>query len=96
MKKRRSRELNSHRRVQTNAQVLRQEDLCYLCGKFVDKSLKTPHPMSPEVDHVVPLARGGHPYARANKRLTHRSCNRRKSDKLAAPITNQIPISQDW
>lgn len=37
--------------------------------------------MSAEVDELIPVSRGGSPYEFANLRLTHRRCNRLKSDK---------------
>ena len=53
------RRTNGHRRDQVRRRVLAEEELCWLCGKLVDKSLKTPHPGSPEVDEIVPVSLGG-------------------------------------
>ena len=39
-----------------------------------------PHPMSPEVDEVVPVSLGGDPFDRANCRLSHRLCNVRRGN----------------
>ena len=50
---------------------------CGLCGKKVNPTLKTPHPMSLSIDHVVPLALGGDD-VKANVQLAHRRCNVRK------------------
>lgn len=72
---------NGARRRALRARVLASSDVCAICGKPVDKSLKTPHPLSPEVDEMVPVSRGGDPLSFANCRLTHRRCNRLKSDK---------------
>lgn len=72
---------NGHRRRQVRARVLAAYDVCAICGKPVDKTLKTPHLMSAEVDELIPVSRGGDPYTFANCRLTHRICNRLKSDK---------------
>lgn len=69
---------NGHRRRQVRAQVLREETECWICGKPVDKTLKTPHPWSPEVDEIVPRAFGGSPIDRRNCRLAHRICNQRR------------------
>jgi hypothetical protein len=66
------RRANGHRRDQVRRRVLAEEDICWLCEKPVDKTLKTPHPGSPEVDEVVPVSFGGDPFARANCRLAHR------------------------
>lgn len=67
-----------------NARIIAASDICALCNQPVDKTVKTPHPMSPEVDHKVPLALGG-PDTRANKQLTHRKCNRAKWHRLELP-----------
>jgi 5-methylcytosine-specific restriction endonuclease McrA len=39
-----------------------------------------PHPMRAEVDEIIPVSLGGSPYERANCRLTHRECNRRRGN----------------
>lgn len=55
---------------------------CYLCGAHTPRTLRgTYEDDAPEVDHVVPLARGGvHGYA--NLRCACRSCNLSKADML--------------
>ena len=37
------------------------QTVCGICGKPVDFSLKYPHPLSPCIDHIIPIAKGGHP-----------------------------------
>lgn len=47
---------------------------CGICSRAVDGSLRWPDPMSPSVDHIVPLSeQGDHNYA--NTRLAHLRCN---------------------
>lgn len=82
--------------------------ICGICGKPVDFKLKYPHPLSACIDHIIPLARGGHPSDIDNLQLAHWTCNRQKSDKLiesrgtansnnAEIISNRIlPQSTDW
>lgn len=54
---------------------------CYLCGIDTPVShIGTNHPEAPTLDHVVPLARGGH-HVWSNVRCACRSCNSLKSDK---------------
>ena len=72
---------NGHRPRQLRARVLAAYDTCAICGQPVDKALRSPHPMSPEVDELIPVSRGGDPLAWDNVRLTHRRCNRLKSNK---------------
>lgn len=77
------------------ARVLREEDICWICGHHVDKTLRTPHPLSPEVDHVDPVSKGGDLWSRDGLRLSHRRCNRAKSDK-SAPAVMPDPVSRVW
>ena len=83
--------------------ILASQDVCAICGQPVDKSLKSPHPMSATVDHIIPIAKGGHPSDIANLQLAHRACNRAKSDKLTydRPRTEKnynrdLPQSRNW
>lgn len=69
--------------------VLATQDICGICGKPVDKTLKSPHPMSATVDHIIPLDKGGHPSDINNLQLAHRCCNREKSNKLVREIYAQ-------
>lgn len=83
------------------------QKICGICGKPVDFRLKWPDPLSPTVDHIIPISKGGHPSAIENLQLAHWTCNRQKSDKLlnekykknTTPdiISNRIlPQSMDW
>lgn len=83
------------------------QTVCGICGKPVDFSLKYPHPLSPCIDHIVPVAKGGHPSAIDNLQLAHLTCNRQKSDKIfresrevqpeAKTISNRLlPATFDW
>lgn len=58
------------------------QTVCGICGKPVDFSIKYPHPLSPCIDHIIPIAKGGHPSNLDNLQLAHWTCNRQKSDKL--------------
>lgn len=81
------------------------QTVCGICGKPVDFSLKYPHPLSPCIDHIIPIAKGGHPSDLENMQLAHWTCNRQKSDKLinrrgekqAELIGNRVlPHTFDW
>lgn len=58
------------------------QTVCGICGMPVDFSYKYPHPLSPCIDHIIPIAKGGHPSDLDNLQLAHWTCNRQKSDKL--------------
>lgn len=62
--------------------IFKTQNTCGICGKPVDFNLKYPDPLSATVDHIVPVAKGGHPSELANLQLAHFTCNRQKSDKL--------------
>jgi 5-methylcytosine-specific restriction endonuclease McrA len=85
--------------------IMATQNHCGICGQPVDKSLKHGHPMASCVDHIVPIAKGGHPSDIENLQLAHWTCNRMKSDKLfknvekkePAVIGNRnLPQSKDW
>lgn len=85
--------------------ILQIQDVCSICGKPVDKKLKYPHPLSPVIDHIIPVAKGGHPSDIKNLALAHNQCNNRKQDKLYSEqnlaqgkvIGNRnLPHSKDW
>ena len=90
---------NSSQRKKLRSRLLRTQDVCALCGKPIDKTLKTPHPMSPEVDEIIPISKGGSPTDPANTQLVHRICNQRKGNKfnVSVKVINQpLPTSRDW
>lgn len=62
--------------------ILKTQSVCGICGQPVDKTLKPPHPLSPVIDHIIPISKGGHPSDLKNLQLAHWQCNRAKSDKL--------------
>lgn len=88
--------------------VFATQTVCGICGKLVDFKQKYPHPLSPCIDHIIPIAKGGHPSDIDNLQLSHWTCNRQKSDKLievnrkkennqVEAINNRIlPQTMDW
>ena len=54
-----------------------------------------PDPRRAEIDEKVPVSRGGDPLARDNCTLTHRECNRRKSNRIILPIV-EVVTSREW
>lgn len=56
--------------------------ICQICYEPVDQSVKWPDPMSPSLDHVTPLAKGGH-HVWENVALAHLDCNVRKGDRVS-------------
>lgn len=62
--------------------LLKTQNTCGICGHPVNVNIKSPDPMSPAIDHIIPINKGGHPSDINNLQLTHRHCNRQKSDKM--------------
>jgi 5-methylcytosine-specific restriction endonuclease McrA len=55
---------------------------CRLCDRKVPMAQKHPRPLSPTIDHIVPISLGGDD-TRVNVQLAHRICNIRKSNRGA-------------
>lgn len=83
------------------------QKVCGICGKEVDFHIRFPHPLSPCIDHIIPVSKGGHPSDINNLQLAHMCCNRYKSDKFAPQkqdfstgielVNNRnLPQSFDW
>lgn len=58
----------------------RDGGLCHICNKPVLWTAKAPDPLSPSIDHVVPLSRGGS-HTMGNTALAHFRCNYLKGAK---------------
>ena len=81
--------------------ILATQSVCAICGKPVDKAIKYPDPMSPTVDHIIPLAKNGDPVSLDNLQLAHRYCNRMKSDKIikerkVEDPNRNLPLTTNW
>ena len=86
--------------------IFATQTICGICGQPVDFGMKYPHPLSPCIDHIIPVARGGHPSDMDNLQLAHWKCNREKSDKLQEDQIektekktgdeNGLPWTLDW
>ena len=96
-------ELDRNRKI-----IFRTQTVCGICGAPVDLTKKSPDPLSPTIDHIIPVSRGGHPSDLSNLQLAHRWCNREKSNKLflqtrtpeeleKTDVNNDdLPLHRDW
>ena len=67
----------------TRREVLdRDQWICQLCSLPISKTLQHPDPMSPTLDHIIPLSRGG-VHSLSNSQAAHRICNMRKWANVA-------------
>lgn len=74
---------NRHRKL-----VARGHPPCHLCGLPIDYAASHLEPLSFQIDHVIPLAKGGLDEL-DNLAPSHRSCNRAKGDggpDIKAPV----------
>ncbi len=92
------RRTNSSRRNKLRARVKARYEPCHICGQPIDYDLPAGHPMSYELDEIIPVSRGGDPYDIDNVAPAHRICNQRKSNKLPSDAvgTVRLPHSRVW
>jgi 5-methylcytosine-specific restriction endonuclease McrA len=55
--------------------------ICGICDEPIDPALIHGDAMAVQLDHTIPVAKGGH-HTRANVQASHATCNRRKGDKV--------------
>ncbi len=67
-----------HARIDEAVVAERDNFTCALCHEPVDCELRWPHPMSPSLDHIIPLSKDGTSHTYANVQLSHYSCNCRR------------------
>ena len=92
----------NHRRVKSRSAFVepvglrflieRDEGICQLCGTLVSTQIAAPHPLSPSIDHMIPLSKGGL-HSKANCQLAHLYCNTSKSDRLIARFSMSPPLA---
>ena len=49
--------------------------VCQICKQRVPKDKKAPHPLSPTLDHIIPMSCEGGDHVPENVRLAHFECN---------------------
>ena len=82
--------------------IASKDPICALCGAPIDMEAPAKTPMSLEVDHIIPVSRGGSPYDIDNLQLTHMKCNRIKSNHIKEDFDglelsdNLCPLSNNW
>ena len=56
---------------------------CGLCQEPIDRLAVKPHPMSPSIDHVIPISKGGE-HSLRNVQAAHLGCNVKKGNRVEA------------
>lgn len=110
------RSANGNARRKLRMWLKSQRRPCWICQAFgldgeIDYSLPARHPLSFEVDELVPVSRGGSPLDRANVAAAHRRCNQWRGnrsveevlriassgpDATAATVSLEGTTSRDW
>ena len=63
--------------------------ICGVCGRKINKCLKYPHPHSKSIDHIIPLSKGGTD-APVNVQGAHLRCNQSKHNKAAKELFGEF------
>lgn len=99
---------NGHRRRKLRLRVKAMGLPCAICGQPIDYSLPATHPLSYELDEIVPVSLGGSELDPSNVQPAHRICNERKGNRIAytcegpnaragaAKAPPRVEASRDW
>jgi 5-methylcytosine-specific restriction endonuclease McrA len=92
---------NTTRRNKHRAIIAKGKPDCHWCSEPIDYHANWLHPLAFQVDHVIPLAKGGidelhYPDGTVQKVASHRRCNRAKSDKLPLPAGAKFVTARAW
>lgn len=86
------RRANGTRRSALRARLRAEGRPCHICGQPIDYDLPPGHPMSFEVDELVPVRHGGDPLDYSNVDAAHRYCNRvRAQQEMRAERPSRRP-----
>lgn len=79
-----------HRKI-----IAQDQPPCHWCHEPIDYQAHHHNPRAFQIDHVVPLDRGG-PDTLDNLVPAHRACNRAKSNKLVHATGIDYITERDW
>lgn len=77
------------------AVIRRTKPPCGICGGDIDYDLRSPDPMSFEVDHILAIDNGGTDTL-DNKQASHRKCNRDKWNRLPTAAPRRFVTTRTW
>lgn len=73
---------NGNARRKLRERVKAEGRPCGICGQPIDYSLPAGHPLSYELDEIIPFSRGGSPIDYNNVQPAHRICNQRRGNTI--------------
>lgn len=59
---------------------------CWICGLPIAYDLPAGHPLSYELDELIPVSKGGSPDTMDNCHAVHRACNQWRSNKSVRTV----------
>ena len=91
MSKRNIRSSNGSARRKARARLKAEGRGCWICKAFgrpsaINYDLPAGHPLSFEVDELVPVSKGGSPIEYSNLDATHRGCNEWRGNKSVQEV----------
>lgn len=69
----------AYERIDVDDIYKRDNYICGICGEEVDVNLYYPNPLSPTLDHIIPLSKGGS-HTKENVTIAHLKCNVSKNN----------------
>jgi hypothetical protein len=69
--------------LRNRRRALRESDVCWICGQWIDPGVRWPDPMSATADHVHAIKDGGD--NRGEVRPAHFRCNVRRTHAKPQP-----------
>lgn len=79
---------NTAQRNRLRARAKATRAACHICGAPIDYDLASDDPLSFQLDHVIPLAKGGTDTV-SNTAPSHKQCNSKKRARIIAPIVRR-------
>lgn len=79
------REVERAEKVSPRAVFERDGFICHICRKPLAMTERAPSPLSPSIDHIVPISKGGK-HTFANLRAAHLRCNMSRGNRAAAQL----------
>lgn len=79
------------RPVRRGVIAARDRYTCGICFDPVSMDLQWPHPLSPSLDHVIPLTKGGM-HDPSNVQLAHLGCNTAKGNRVTPDVQAKAQI----
>lgn len=85
---------SNHWRRKVRPFILNRDNwMCHLCGKPIDPSFKSPHPLSASVDHIRGVGTG---FDERYLRAAHLRCNLKQGDPTAHTADPQPKVLTRW